>query len=491
VEGEFMEQAQEILLSNLTETQRTQALRKYQLIHPFLQQKKSLELICRENNISLRTARAWISLYRQHGLAALARKPRKDKGKNRRMTTELRQLIEGIYLKSPHLSCAAIYRQVKKHQEEKQLPYPKYRTVCNIVEKIAAPMITLAHKGSKIYQQQFDLLHRYEATQPNELWQADHARLDILLLNQSNKPQHPWLTIIFDDYSRAIAGYELSFLAPSAMETALGLRMAIWRKKEPMWTICGIPHVLYTDHGSDFTSVHIEQVCVDLKINLIFSQIGKPRGRGKIERFFLTLNQELLCELPGFIQNKKVMPQLTLTELDVILRQFIIEYNHRVHSQTNNTPKQRWENNGFLPHLPNSIEHLDLLLLTMRKPRKIMRDGIHFQGLRYLDPILADYIGETVVIRYDPADLTAIRVFYHDKFLCQPICQDLSNQRVGLKEIQAARTAKRYAVQAQIKQRLSLVDAILKTKQHSSREYPLPTKSSPSSTKLKLYESDN
>jgi transposase InsO family protein len=30
--------------------------------------------------------------------------------------------------------------------------------------------------------------------------------------------------------------------------------------------VCGIPQVLYTDHGSDFTSRHIEQVCVDLKI---------------------------------------------------------------------------------------------------------------------------------------------------------------------------------------------------------------------------------
>jgi transposase InsO family protein len=40
--------------------------------------------------------------------------------------------------------------------------------------------------------------------------------------------------------------------------------------------------ILYIDHGSDFTSRHIEQVAVDLKIRLIFSMAGKPRGRGKI-----------------------------------------------------------------------------------------------------------------------------------------------------------------------------------------------------------------
>jgi putative transposase len=55
-----------------------------------------------------------------------------------------------------------------------------------------------------------------------------------------------------------------------------------------------VPETLYTDHGSDFTSKHIEQVSIDLKIKLIFSEIGTPRGRGKIERFFRTLNQKLV-----------------------------------------------------------------------------------------------------------------------------------------------------------------------------------------------------
>ncbi len=56
--------------------------------------------------------------------------------------------------------------------------------------------------------------------------------------------------------------------------------------------------------------------------------------------------------------------------------------------------------------MPESIEQLDLLLLTLVSPRKIMRDGIHFQGLRYLNPVLADYVGESVTVRYDPASYT-------------------------------------------------------------------------------------
>jgi len=57
------------------------------------------------------------------------------------------------------------------------------------------------------------------------------------------------------------------------------------------------------------------------------------------------------------------------------------------------------------------LDRLDLLLLTVAKPRKVHPDGIRFQGLRYLDPVLAAYAGESVIIRYDPRDLAEIRVF--------------------------------------------------------------------------------
>jgi putative transposase len=103
-----------------------------------------------------------------------------------------------------------------------------------------------------------------------------------------------------DDYSRAIAGFRLSFEAPSAIQTALTLRQAIWCKPLPQWNITGIPLTFDSDHGSDFTSEHLEQVSADLKISLVFSEPSMSRGRGKIERFFRTVNQILLCGLPGY-----------------------------------------------------------------------------------------------------------------------------------------------------------------------------------------------
>ncbi len=80
---------------------------------------------------------------------------------------------------------------------------------------------------------------------------------------------------------------------PTALTTALALRTAIWRKEDPRWQVCGIPSVFYTDHGSDFTSKHMEQVATDLGIELIFSEKGVPRGRGKIERLMMQVEHIL------------------------------------------------------------------------------------------------------------------------------------------------------------------------------------------------------
>jgi excisionase family DNA binding protein len=113
----------------------------------------------------------------------------------------------------------------------------------------------------------------------------------------------PWLTLILDDCSRAVAGYTVFIGAPSALNLSLALRQAIWRKPDPAWPVHGLPDMLYVDHDSDFTSRHIAQAAADLHIQLVHSATARPQGRGKVERLFGTITSELLPELPGHIVN--------------------------------------------------------------------------------------------------------------------------------------------------------------------------------------------
>lgn len=66
-----------------------------------------------------------------------------------------------------------------------------------------------------------------QAAAPNQIWQAGHTELDLWVITPSAKPARPWLTVIEDDHSRAVAGYAVSLEAPSAINTALALRHAI------------------------------------------------------------------------------------------------------------------------------------------------------------------------------------------------------------------------------------------------------------------------
>ncbi len=241
---------------------------------------------------------------------------------------------------------------------------------------------------------------------PNEMWQADHMKLDIWLENEQGKAKRPWLTVILDDYSRAVAGYRLSWDAPSAQQTALALRQAVWRKEDGIWHVCGLPERFYTDHGSDFTSKHMEQVGIDLKMKLIYSQVGVPGGRGKIERFFRTVNQLLLERLPGYMGSKECETReghLTLSELEEHFRNWLLsDYHRREHSELKRSPQEVWEEGGFVPRLPRSLEELDLLLLAVEGSRRVQQDGISFRGMRYQSPTLSGYVGEEVKLRYDP-----------------------------------------------------------------------------------------
>jgi putative transposase len=457
-----------------------EALRRYRIIRPFLHDRTPLTVISRQSALPLRTLRRWASRFHCQGIKGLTRQPRADKGTLHSLPPAQKQLIEALALAKPRHSVMAICRTVCALPANGQHKCPGYTTVFRIVRAIDPALLSLAHEGSKVYSERYDLLYRRQAAAPNALWQADHTELDIMVLDEQGKPARPWLSVIIDDYSRAVAGYFLSLQAPSALQTSLALRQAIWRKAEPAWQVCGIPDVLYNDNGSDFTSQHLEQVCADLKIRMVFSLPGKPRGRGRIERFFRTVNQCCLSTLPGYAPgglpgkiSAPRIPQLTLTELDTALRRFFVEeYNRQPHSTTGIAPQERWRGNGFLPRMPESLEQLDLLLLTVVKPRKVQQDGIRFQGFRYIDPVLAAYVGETVTIRYDPRDLAEVRVFCREAFICRAVCQELAGETVSLREVIGARRKRARELRQILKERQHLLDFTFPTPhaQASSRQ---------------------
>ncbi|MEC5180892.1 Mu transposase C-terminal domain-containing protein [Arthrobacter sp. CG_A4] len=131
--------------------------------------------------------------------------------------------------------------------------------------------------------------------------------------------------------------------------------------------------------------------------------------------------------------------------------------------------------------MPESLEELDGLLLTVPKHRTVQRDGIHFQGQRYLAPTLAPFVGHPVTIRYDPRDISEIRVYDHDTFVCVAVDEAHPNLRLSLRDIETARRARRRELRQAINDRIPAVAA---------REEPHQAAPAPRRRRLRTYEED-
>ena len=480
--------------AELTDAEQAVAMDRWAVLRPHIEEDIPLTTAAKEAGVALRTAQRWLARYRNDGLVGLARRRRSDRGQ-RRVPDDLVALVEGLALTRPRVTVATIARRAAKVAVAEGWPVPSYSTVYAIVTGVDPHLAVLAHEGVAALRDRYELVYRMEAERPNALWQADHTELDILIINSDGTPARPWLTIVLDDCSRAIAGYTVFLGAPSTLNLSLALRQAIWHKPDPGWAVHGIPDILYTDHGSDFTSNHTRQICVDLHIQLIYSTVARPQGRGKVERIFQTVTTELLAGLPGHLVNgKPAAPALlTLPELDTTLRHWMTAtYHQRAHSETGLSPQTAWIADGWIPRMPDSIEQLDALLVMVAKDRVVHRDGIRFQGLRYTTPTLAAYVGEHVTIRYDPRDIGEIRIFHRDKFLCRAISTDHADGPISLHDIQVARQAHRRDLREQLTSRHATVGEYLPTRRPTPPT-PDPTTTStprPARRELLIYMED-
>ena len=172
-----------------------------------------------------------------------------------------------------------------------------------------------------------------------------------------------------------------------------------------------------------------------------------------------------LCDLEEYTRRGRRKPTLTLEQLDELFHTFLVEvYQRTPVAKAQLAPSAKWEEGGFLPRMPASLEQLDLLLIEEVRPRRIRRDGIHFQGFRYLSLTLAAYVGEDVTIRYDPRDMAEIRVFFEDRFLCRAVSAEIAGETIALRDIVRVRNSRRRELRSVLDSRQKAVEALLQLK---------------------------
>jgi putative transposase len=308
-----------------------------------------------------RTIQTWYSRYQKHGVTVMHNQPRSDKGKVRKVVIEdvldaLRKVSPKIHGKTPTL--ALLYRLCIEAGllTRSQIAPNTFRRIVKQYE-LLKPDAEASHK----------IRLAFAKAHANEMWQADTLYGPHVQINGS--PVQTRLIAFLDDASRVCCHGQ--FFPAENVDTLIeSLRAAFYKR--------GVPHSLYVDNGSIYSSKEILQICARVGCLLHHTPVRDGAAKGKIERFFRTVRDQFLAR------------DLDLSSLDSLNRQFTqwVEehYNAQVHSVLGMSPLDRFAlDRKWLRFLPPNEANDELFFVE--EERQVRADNtFSFKSLRFEAP---------------------------------------------------------------------------------------------------------
>ncbi len=333
----------------------------------------------RRTRIGRSTVRDWIELYKTHGFEGLKPSPRADAGHSRAIPQQVQDLLLALRAERPDASLESLIRAVRlSGRVEKDLRLS--RSAVHRFFAAQAPPAPAAPAGAEPDALAFTYPH------VNDLWTSDVMYGPRLLVPGRRDTGKTYLHAFLDDASRMVP-FAAFYLAENAACFQDALKQALLRR--------GLPRRLYCDNGAAFRSHHLLVVCATLNISLVHSRPHRPRGRGKIERFFRHVRSAFLPH---------VTPEI-LADLSQLNRVFWAwleaEYHQTPHRGLEGlSPLERFlQDQALVRPAPDQLE----LWLRMKVSRRVGRDRtVHLDGRLYEAP--DGFAGETVEVLYDPYD---------------------------------------------------------------------------------------
>jgi transposase InsO family protein len=231
--------------------------------------------LCRRFNISRKTGYKLLNRFRAEGIDGLKDKSRSRKSQSQKTSAPIEEKILSIRKRKPTWGGRMI-RSYLLNKGEKNIPAKS--TITDILHRHGYILNEESNQRKKIV--------RFEHEVPNDLWQVDFKGHFQIRTGRC----HP-LTVL-DDHSRF----------------AIGLRACSNERKDTVkkhfiniFEEYGLPWRINFDNGSPWGTVQRPDHYTELSLWLIrlgvqvsFSKIRRPQTNGKVERFHLTLKNELL-----------------------------------------------------------------------------------------------------------------------------------------------------------------------------------------------------
>lgn len=324
------------------------------------------------------TVRDWIELYQTRGFEGLKPGPRSDTGRPRAIAEEVQDLLLALRAERPGASLDSLIRAVHLCGRFA----PTLRLSRSSVHRFFAAQAVAAPQGASAEPDAV----AFTFPHVNDLWTSDLMHGPRLLVPGRRDGGKTYLYAFLDDASRMVP-FAAFYLAENAACFQDALKQALLRR--------GLPRRLYCDNGATFRTHHLQVICATLNISLVHSRPHRPRGRGKIERFFRHVRTAFLPHLSSEIL-------ADLAQLNRVFWAWLeAEYHQTPHGGLDGqTPLDRFLHDQTL--IRPAPEHLEAWL-RMKVTRRVGRDRtVHLDGRLYEAP--DGYAGETVEVLYDPYD---------------------------------------------------------------------------------------
>jgi putative transposase len=233
---------------------------------------------------------------------------------------------------------------------------------------------------------------RFQADFPNDRWVAD------ALHGPRVAGRKAYLFAFVDDCSRYVVGARWACSEDHA-------RLAIAFR--PALAAHGVPKQVYVDNGACFKDRALDRACARLGIRLTHSAPARPQGRGKVERFFHTVNSQFLAEVApaGEAGPAGGTAVSSLEELNSLFDAWLGQVYHRApNDTTGQAPADRWKA-GWARAEPRRATLEQIAdAFKWSETRKVRTDAtIALFGNSYqVDPSL---VGRRVEVVFDPYEM--------------------------------------------------------------------------------------
>ena len=355
-------------------------------------------------SFSERTLFTYYSNFKKQGFDGLKPKGRGDKGTHPGIDETVIQSILSLKKELPSRSATKIITMLelaKKIQED----FIHTRTANRILNQYGYTRESLS-KDTRLHI-------KHEKDKICAMWQSD-VMSAFYIPDGNNGNKMAYLIGFIDDHSRRDMHSEFYFdsTLPRLEDT---LRKAV--------TKFGAPDSVYVDNGKIFVSEQFKLICARLGIRIKFATPYNCAGKGKIERYWQTVQKSFLPEV-------RKQPVKSLSELnDLYFAWRKVEYDDKIHSSIGMTPKERWDmslNAGTKLRFFSPVELEEFFLHA--EERSVNKYGIvSFEGNTYEAP--AELIGKKVIVRYNPFHIDYLHVYFKDKYFGTAKTIDLLSKR--------------------------------------------------------------